>query len=94
MGPFGLTESLYNTSRQMAYLDTGIITNYALYIILGFISLTLLMFVPVLAVGDMTDPYTVDYLGELLRTVLLFAFALYASLSFLDTSVNSRQLSV
>lgn len=48
VGPFGLTDTFYNASRQVATVDTGIITSYALYIILGFISLTLLIFVPVL----------------------------------------------
>jgi len=72
VGPFGLTESFYNTSRQMATLDTGIVTSYALYILLGFISLTLLLFVPVLAGA------TADNIGDL-RIVLLFGFALYAS---------------
>jgi NADH-ubiquinone oxidoreductase chain 5 len=62
MGPFGLTDSLYNTSRQIANLDTGIVTSYALYIILGFISLTLLLFVPVLA-G--TSGYAIGYSEEL-----------------------------
>lgn len=47
VGPLGLTDSFYSTSRQMATLDTGLITSYALYIILGFITLTLLLFVPV-----------------------------------------------
>lgn len=46
IGPFGLTGSFYNTSRQLATLDTGVITSYALYIILGLISITLLLFVP------------------------------------------------
>jgi NADH-ubiquinone oxidoreductase chain 5 len=65
MGPFGLTQSFYNTSRQVATLDTGIVTSYALYIILGFISLTLLLFVPVIT-GT-----TGDNVGDL-RLVLLF----------------------
>lgn len=52
VGPFGLTYSLSNTSRQIATVDTGIITSYALYIILGFISLTLLLFVPLLSAPE------------------------------------------
>lgn len=52
VGPFGLTYSLSNTSQQIAKVDTGIITSYALYIILGFISLTLLLFVPLLATPE------------------------------------------
>lgn len=77
VGPFGLTESFYNTSRQLAALDTGVVTSYALYIILGFISLTLLLFVPVLTVGE---SFATDNIGDL-RIVLLFAFSLYARVS-------------
>jgi NADH-ubiquinone oxidoreductase chain 5 len=69
VGPFGLTDSFYSTSRQMATLDTGVVTSYALYIILGFISLTLLLFVPVLAGAS------ADNVGDL-RLMLLFAAAL------------------
>lgn len=72
VGPFGLTGSFYNTSRQIATLDTGIITSYALYIILGFISLTFLLLVPVLTGA------TVDNMGDL-RLVLLFATALVSA---------------
>ena len=74
VGPFGLTGSFYNTSRQLATLDSGIITLYALYIILGFISLTLLLFVPVLTEGGGTG------LGDL-RLVFLFLLTTTAGLS-------------
>lgn len=62
IGPFGLTGSFYNTSRQLATLDTGVITSYALYIILGLISITLLLFI--------------DTTGSTLRLVLLFVAGL------------------
>lgn len=39
IGPFGLSESLYQSSNKVALLDTGIITTYGLYIILGMITL-------------------------------------------------------
>lgn len=78
VGPFGLTDSFYNTSRQLSTLDTGVVTSYALYIILGFISLTLLLFVPVLAAGDSGSLQITDNIGDI-RIVLLFAFSLYAS---------------
>lgn len=74
MGPFGLTDTFYTTSRQVATLDSGIITSYALYIILGFISLTLLLFVPVLA------GVTLDNVGDL-RLVLLFLAAVTVVIS-------------
>lgn len=69
VGPFGLTNSFYSTSRQIATLDTGVVTSYALYIILGFISLTLLLFVPVLAGAS------IDNIGDI-RLMLLFVAAL------------------
>lgn len=46
IGPFGLTQTLYTSTSKIATLDTGVITTYALYIILGMISLTLLLFLP------------------------------------------------
>ncbi|RYE14711.1 MAG: hypothetical protein EOP34_05820, partial [Rickettsiales bacterium] len=81
VGPFGLTESFYNTSRQIATVDTGIITSYALYIILGFISLTLLLFGPVLS-GT-----TADNIGDL-RIVLLFATALVITITSSQKAVQ------
>lgn len=48
VGPFGLSNVLTNTSRNIASYDTGIITSYALYIILGLISFLFLLFTPIL----------------------------------------------
>nr|UHB41884.1 NADH dehydrogenase subunit 5 [Apiotrichum gracile] len=48
VGPFGLDNALSNTSRNIASYDTGIITSYALYIILGLISFLFLLFTPIL----------------------------------------------
>lgn len=75
VGPFGLTDSFSSTSRQLATLDSGVVTSYALYIILGFISLTLLLFVPVLFPADNLTGTTADNMGDL-RLVLLFVSAL------------------
>lgn len=38
IGPFGLEKALLNISRTIATLDTGVITSYALYILIGLIS--------------------------------------------------------
>jgi len=48
LGPFGLTEKAYKGGRQIASLDTGVVTQYALYIMIGLISLTLIIFIPVI----------------------------------------------
>nr|QXQ00365.1 NADH dehydrogenase subunit 5 [Tuber umbilicatum] len=37
IGPFGLEKGLLNLSKNIAKLDTGIITSYALYILIGLI---------------------------------------------------------
>lgn len=65
IGPFGFTDTFYKTSHQIASLDTGVVTSYALYIILGLISLTLFLFTPVFT-GFVTD----------IRIVLVFSIRL------------------
>ena len=42
LGPFGLEKGLINLSRNIASLDTGVITSYALYILIGLISYLLI----------------------------------------------------
>lgn len=44
MGPYGLSHGAYALSRQLSFLDTGIITTYALYIALGILSLIFVAF--------------------------------------------------
>ena len=38
IGPFGLEKTLLNVSRNIAKLDSGVITSYAIYILIGFLS--------------------------------------------------------
>ena len=75
MGPFGLTDSFYSASRQVATLDTGVVTSYALYIILGFISLTLLLFVPA-AINSTGASHGLGEIHENIRLILLFVAGL------------------
>jgi len=49
IGPYGLEKGLVNLSRNIANLDTGVITSYALYILVG---LTFYILVPYLYVID------------------------------------------
>lgn len=44
LGPFGLTNSLYGGSRQIANLDTSRVTDYALYIMIGLLALVFITF--------------------------------------------------
>nr|YP_009739401.1 NADH dehydrogenase subunit 5 [Tricholoma terreum]QIC20245.1 NADH dehydrogenase subunit 5 [Tricholoma terreum] len=48
LGPYGLANTLTKTGINIAKLDTGIITTYALYITIGLLSLLFLIFAPVL----------------------------------------------
>jgi NADH-ubiquinone oxidoreductase chain 5 len=43
-GPFGLEKGLINLSNNISKLDTGIVTSYALYILIGFIIYILLSY--------------------------------------------------
>jgi NADH-ubiquinone oxidoreductase chain 5 len=45
LGPFGLEKGLINLSRNISSLDTGVITNYALYILIGFIFYILIPYI-------------------------------------------------
>jgi NADH-ubiquinone oxidoreductase chain 5 len=49
LGPFGLEKGLITLSRNIASLDTGVITSYALYILIGLIFYIL---IPYLALND------------------------------------------
>ena len=48
LGPYGLANAFTNTGKNIAKLDTGVITTYALYITIGLLSLLFLIFAPVL----------------------------------------------
>lgn len=43
IGPFGLEKGLLNLSKNIANMDTGVITSYALYILLGLIFYILIL---------------------------------------------------
>lgn len=46
VGPFGLTTVFTSTARSVARYDTGIVTSYALYMVLGLLALILYAFAP------------------------------------------------
>jgi NADH-ubiquinone oxidoreductase chain 5 len=48
VGPYGLSNSVKNTADNISKLDTGIITTYALYIVLSLLSLLFIVFTSVL----------------------------------------------
>jgi len=44
IGPFGLEKGLLILSKNLASLDTGVITTYALYILIGLVFYILILF--------------------------------------------------
>lgn len=48
VGPYGFRSAFTNTGKSVANYDTGVITSYALYIILGLISFIFLLFAPIM----------------------------------------------
>ena len=49
IGPYGLGKLLFNLSNFLSKLDTGVVTSYALYILIGFISYMFIIY----SVNDM-----------------------------------------
>ena len=73
IGPYGLSQSLYNASSRLASADTGSVATYSLFIFIGAISLILLLFIPALS-----DQYSVlSTQNSNIRLVLLYGAALF-----------------
>lgn len=77
VGPHGLSSSLTTGSKDISKLDTGNLTSYALYLMLGLVALTFILFAPKLLGTSVSDP----------RLVLIFLIAL-ALMSPLYRTVN------
>jgi NADH-ubiquinone oxidoreductase chain 5 len=82
LGPYGLSNYFNNTGKNLATLDTGIITTYSLYITLGLLALLFLVFSPLffnnlgnLAFIDNTSAPGA-YLDEFRLFIIYFASAL------------------
>jgi len=73
IGPHGVVTGLSSISGLIAKLDTGIITNYALYILLGLISfISLVFFAPI-------DPHSASITikaAQYSQLIILYIFAL------------------
>ena len=74
MGPYGLSNVLFKTGNNISKMDTGIITSYALYIVLGLISLIFLVFFP--AIIDISN-FPIFTLELRLFIIYLASFILY-----------------
>ena len=58
IGPYGLGKLLFNISKFLSKLDTGIVTSYALYILIGLISYMLVIYI----VNDMPLFFIITYM--------------------------------
>ena len=81
MGPYGLSNVLFKTGINISKLDTGIVTSYALYIVLGLISLIFLVFFPlIINIGDAYSPLL--FLGLRLFIVFILSFIFFFNVQF------------
>jgi NADH-ubiquinone oxidoreductase chain 5 len=79
LGPFGLSNLLMNTAANVSRLDTGIVTSYALYIVLGLISIIFILFYPIIINSDLlTSDHLLynSYITEI-RLIVIFISSLF-----------------
>jgi NADH-ubiquinone oxidoreductase chain 5 len=88
LGPYGLSNYLNNTGKNLAKLDTGIITTYSLYITLGLLALLFLVFAPLFF---NTFIQTGDNLDEFRLFIIYFASAFFV-LSPNDNKEDSKDV--
>ncbi|YP_001504356.1 NADH dehydrogenase subunit 5 (mitochondrion) [Pleurotus ostreatus] len=79
LGPYGLSTAFTNTGKNIAKLDTGIVTTYALYITLGLLSLLFVVFAPILIDVSMLSEF---------RLVIIYLASIILVLSF--PSLNNK----
>lgn len=89
VGPYGLSSVLTTTGFNISRLDTGIVTSYALYIVLGFISILFIVLLPIFitttslnganSYSIITENMTEIRLLIILTTALIFALSLEKS---------------
>src|ERR1700743_3549875 len=66
LGPFGLSSVLTNAGVNIGKLDTGIVTSYALYIVLGLITILFILFleIPVVDLISGSESLSSDLIGR------------------------------
>nr|AVD96795.1 NADH dehydrogenase subunit 5 [Ophiostoma novo-ulmi subsp. novo-ulmi] len=78
LGPWGLEKSLVNSSKNLNKLSSGVVTNYALYILIGFISY--LFFITLLPYQD------INLLMRLSVLVLICSAGILVQTNYTNTS--------
>jgi len=60
VGPYGLSVILPTTGRAVASYDTSLVTSYALYVMLGLLSIVLFLYAPIMLYGGPTYTANAD----------------------------------
>jgi len=85
LGPYGLSKYLVNVSNNLAKLDTGVITTYALYITLALIYLIFLVLQPVFFYSietdaNLTNLFSVYFFEEFRLFILIVISSLFINI--------------
>jgi NADH-ubiquinone oxidoreductase chain 5 len=68
VGPYGLSNSIVKTAKNISNLDSGVITTYALYITIGFLFLLTLIF---------SSLIFNDSINEFIKITIILIFAIF-----------------
>jgi NADH-ubiquinone oxidoreductase chain 5 len=82
VGPHGLSNSIVKIAKDIAKLDTGVITTYALYITIGFLFLLSLIF---------TSLIFNDNINEFIRITVILFFALFINYNYSVTQEKTKK---
>jgi NADH-ubiquinone oxidoreductase chain 5 len=85
LGPYGLSNYFYNAGKNLAKLDTGVITTYSLYITIALISLLFILFYPALALATNNLPWLTN--PQSLEEIRLFIIYITSALIVLSPSI-------
>jgi len=90
LGPYGLANAFTNTGKNIAKLDTGIITTYSLYFTIGLLSLLFLIFAPVLidtstTLGGEAVGLKVGGMYNEIRYIIIYFAAIIQLLVFVES---------
>ena len=77
VGPHGLSTVLFNTGNNIAKLETGVITTYALYITLGLLTLLFLVFSPILLSSTASEFITLYVSTDIFRLMIVYISSLF-----------------
>ena len=69
IGPYGLSSILSKTGDNISKLDTGIITSYALYMVLGLITILFILFAPLFLNTAVIFKFIIIYFAALFLSI-------------------------